>query len=182
MSNALLVIDVQNDFTPPQGALAVPGGDEVIPRINELAASGGYDLVLATRDWHPPDHGSFREQGGSWPRHCVQGSEGAELDPELDLELVDVVLDKGQDRDLEGYSAFERGELDELLREHDVEQVTVVGLATDVCVRATALDAAEAGYEVEVDPTATRGVDPADSKRALLEIQRAGGRVPGLEG
>lgn len=180
MSKALLVIDVQNDFTPPHGALAVPDGDEVIPRINELAGSDEYDLVLATRDWHPPDHGSFREHGGSWPRHCVQGTEGAELDPGLDLDQVDLVLDKGHDRDLEGYSAFERGDLDELLRERDIDEVTVVGLATDVCVRATALDAVEAGYRTEVDPSATRGVDAEDSQRSLLEVKRAGGRVRGL--
>src|SRR5437660_12810313 len=84
VSEALVIVDYQRDFTPPEGALAVPGGDEIAERLNELAADDRYDLVIATRDWHPPDHGSFADQGGPWPVHCVQGTPGAELHPALD--------------------------------------------------------------------------------------------------
>ena len=93
MPEALVIVDFQRDFTPPDGALAVPHGDEIAGRLNELAADDRYELVIATRDWHPPDHGSFREQGGPWPVHCVQGTPGAELHPALNLSLVDVVID-----------------------------------------------------------------------------------------
>lgn len=179
MAEALLIIDVQNDFTPPDGALAVPEGDRVISRINELAASGRFDLVIATRDWHPPDHSSFEAQGGQWPEHCVQGTQGAELHPALERDHIDAVIDKGESPDTDGYSAFEERELDEMLRAGEVEKVTVVGLATDVCVRATALDATEAGYEVEVDAAATRGVDTGDAVLALREVEAAGGQVRG---
>src|SRR5881394_1137869 len=97
MADALIIVDYQNDFARPDGALSVPAGEEVAPRINELAASGDYELVVATRDWHPPGHGSFTEQGGSWPVHCGQGSPGAELHPALDAEPIDAIVDKGQD-------------------------------------------------------------------------------------
>ena len=96
MPRALVIVDFQNDFTPG-GALAVREGDEIAPRINRLAASGDFDLVVATRDWHPPDHGSFTDQGGTWPVHCVAGTPGAELHPALDTAHVDVIIDKGQD-------------------------------------------------------------------------------------
>lgn len=177
MGKALLIVDVQNDFTPPEGALAVPGGHEVIPRINELASSDEFDLVVATRDWHPPDHSSFEDQGGPWPVHCVRETEGAQLDPKLDHDAIDVVIDKGQARDRPGYSAFERPELDELLRERDIDELTMVGLATDICVKNTALDAARAGYQVKVDPEASRGVNEQDSREALREIEQVGGHV-----
>jgi nicotinamidase/pyrazinamidase len=175
---ALIVVDVQNDFTPG-GALAVPDGDEVLEHINALAASGEYDLVVATRDWHPPAHGSFSRHGGPWPEHCVQGTEGAELHPGLDRAHIDVVVDKGRDPETEGYSAFDGTDLGALLRERDVDQVTVVGLATDYCVKNTALDALKEGLRVIVDSTAVRGVDvePGDSERALAEVRAAGGAI-----
>ena len=97
MSRALVVVDYQNDFASPGGALSVSGGDAIAGRINELMRSGDYDLVVATRDWHPPDHGSFTDQGGIWPVHCVQGTDGAQLHPELDAGAVDEIVDKGQD-------------------------------------------------------------------------------------
>ena len=180
MTEALIVVDVQNDFTPG-GALAVPEGDEVIGRINELMASGRFGLVLATRDWHPPDHGSFatNDPPGPWPVHCVQGTPGAELHPDLDREGIDEIVDKGQDPATEGYSGFDATGLGDLLRERGVDAVTVVGLATDYCVRNTALDALREGFAVTVDSAAARPVDvqPGDGDRALAEIRAAGARV-----
>ena len=178
MPEALLIVDYQNDFNPG-GAVAVPGGDEVAEHINALAASGQYALVIATRDWHPPDHGSFTEQGGTWPVHCVAGSAGAELHPALDRSRIDVVLDKGTQPDTEGYSAFEGTDLGALLREHRIDRVTVVGLATDYCVRNTALDALQLGFGVNVDSSAVRGVDrrPGDSDRALEAVRAAGAAI-----
>jgi nicotinamidase/pyrazinamidase len=178
VARALVIVDFQNDFTPG-GALAVRDGDAIAERIDELARSGEYDLVVATRDWHPPDHGSFAAQGGPWPEHCVQGTPGAELHPALDRALVDVVVDKGQDPATEGYSGFEATNLADLLRERGVEHVTVVGLATDYCVKNTALDALRGGFGVTVDSTAVRAVEvqPGDGQRALEEVRAAGGSI-----
>jgi nicotinamidase/pyrazinamidase len=179
MAHALVIVDYQNDFTPPDGALAVPEGDEIAGRINELARSGDYDVVIATRDWHPPDHGSFTEQGGIWPVHCVQDTEGAQLHPELDTDAIDVVVDKGQDPGTDGYSGFDGTRLAELLRERGVDRVTLVGLATDYCVKNTALEALQEGFTVTVDSTAVRGVEvePGDSERALAEMRAAGAGI-----
>ena len=178
MPRALVIVDFQNDFTPG-GALAVRDGDAIAGRIDELARSGEYDLVVATRDWHPPDHGSFAAQGGPWPDHCVQGTPGAELHPALDRELVDVVVDKGQDRATEGYSGFEQTDLAELLRERAIDHITVVGLATDYCVMNTALDALRNGFGVTVDSSAVRPVEvqPGDGERALEQVRAAGGSI-----
>jgi nicotinamidase/pyrazinamidase len=175
---ALVIVDFQNDFTPG-GALAVDHGDEIAGRINALATEGGFDLVIATRDWHPPDHASFAEQGGIWPVHCVAGTPGAQLHPALDDDRVDVVIDKGKDRELPGYSGFEATDLEETLRDHGIGELTIVGLATDYCVRATALDALARGFSVTVDPEAVRGVDvePGDADRALDELRTAGALV-----
>jgi nicotinamidase/pyrazinamidase len=175
MARALLIIDFQNDFTGG-GALAVPDGDAIAPRLNELIDSGGFDLVVATRDWHPADHGSFTEQGGTWPVHCVQETQGAQLHPELDAAAVDVIVDKGQDPGTEGYSGFDGTGLGDLLRERGIDQVTVVGLATDYCVKNTGLEALQEGFAVTVDTTAVRGVEvePGDSDRALSELRAAG--------
>jgi nicotinamidase/pyrazinamidase len=176
VGRALVVIDFQNDFAAPDGALSVAGGDAIAPRINELMRSGDYDLVVATRDWHPPDHGSFTERGGIWPVHCVQDTDGARLHPELDAAAIDVIVDKGQDPGTDGYSGFDGTDLAELLRERGIDQVTVVGLATDYCVKHTALEALQAGFAVTVDTTAVRGVDvePGDSERALEQMRTAG--------
>jgi nicotinamidase/pyrazinamidase len=173
-----VIVDFQNDFTPG-GALEVPHGDEIAERVNELATTGDYEVVVATRDWHPRDHGSFKSQGGIWPSHCVAGSGGAELHAALDHCSVDVVVDKGKAPDTDGYSAFETGELAELLREYEIKSVTVVGLATDYCVKNTALDALKEGFEVRVDSAAVRGVDvnPGDSKAALQELAEAGAEI-----
>ena len=174
MADALVIVDFQNDFTPG-GALAVESGDAIADRVNELAASGDFDLVVATRDWHPPDHGSFAAQGGPWPIHCVQETEGAQLHPSLDAEQVDLIVDKGQDAATEGYSGFEGTGLEGLLRERGVRSVAICGLATDYCVKNTAIDAERDGFQVRVDTSAVRGVDvnPGDSERALEEVRRA---------
>jgi nicotinamidase/pyrazinamidase len=178
VARALLIIDFQNDFTSG-GALAVPDGDAIASRVNELIDSGDFDLVVATRDWHPADHASFKEQGGPWPPHCVQGTHGAELDSALDADRVDAIVDAGYRRDLEGYSGFEETNLAELLREHEVDEITVVGLATDYCVKETAADALREGFRVSVDRAAIRGIDvqPGDSERALDELRDAGAEV-----
>jgi nicotinamidase/pyrazinamidase len=178
MAKALLIIDFQNDFVPG-GALPVPEGDRIAPRVTELLESGDFELVVATRDWHPPDHDSFAAQGGPWPPHCVQGSEGAELHPSLDRSKVDVVINAGYEPELEGYSGFEETELERVLRDGGIDSLTVVGLATDYCVRATALEALRLGFDVTVDREGIRGIDvaPGDSERALAEVEAAGGLV-----
>jgi nicotinamidase/pyrazinamidase len=178
MGRALVIVDFQNDFTPG-GALAVDHGDEIAGRVNELAASGDFDLVVATRDWHPADHGSFVPQGGTWPVHCVADTPGAQLHPALDASAVDVIVDKGQDPRTEGYSGFEHTHLDDLLRDHGIDDVTIVGLATDYCVKNTALDALRKGFKVTVDPEGVRGVEvtPGDADRALRDLREAGATV-----
>jgi nicotinamidase/pyrazinamidase len=173
MAQALLIVDVQNDFLPG-GALAVPSGDEVIAPINELAADGRFALTIATRDWHPADHSSFVAQGGPWPPHCVQDTFGAQLDDRLNLDRVDVILDKGIEPGASGYSAFERPELTDLLRSHGVDAVTVVGLATDFCVVQSARGALDAGLAVTVDRAAIRGIDAGDSDAALADLAAGG--------
>ncbi len=178
MREALLIIDFQNDFIPG-GALPVPHGDDILPRVLELIDSGRFDLIVATRDWHPPDHQSFEAQGGPWPPHCVQDSQGAQLHPALPRDKIDAVVDAGHRPELEGYSGFEETDLESVLREHHIERVTVVGLATDYCVRHTALDALRRGFEVVVDRDGVRGIDaePGDSTRALAELTSAGAEV-----
>jgi nicotinamidase/pyrazinamidase len=173
---ALIVVDVQNDFCPG-GALAVPDGDQVVEPVNELAAR--VPFVVATRDWHPPDHSSFKGQGGPWPVHCVHDSPGAQLHEGVQRDQIDAIVDKGQARDVEGYSGFEGTELERMLREHDVDTVHVAGLALDYCVKATALDASRAGWKVVLHRDATRAVDmePGDGERAIAELRSAGVEV-----
>jgi nicotinamidase/pyrazinamidase len=182
VSEALVIVDFQRDFTPPEGALAVPNGDEIAGRLNDLARDERFDLVVATRDWHPTDHTSFDTQGGPWPAHCVQGTAGAELHPALERSPIDAIVDKGQRRDTDGYSAFESPDLLRLLRDHGVTAVTVVGLATDYCVLNTARDALREGFAVTVDTSAVRAVDvePGDGARALAELERCGARITDL--
>jgi nicotinamidase/pyrazinamidase len=176
---ALVLVDIQNDFCPG-GALAVRDGDEIVPIVNQLILH--FPVVVATLDWHPADHCSFRVQGGPWPPHCVQGSRGAELHPDLDTSRITFNVRKAFTRDKDEYSEFagvdEKGRsLRELLR--NVKQLYFVGLATDYCVRATALDALKLGYEVFVVTDAVRAVNvkPGDGKRALAEMERAGAHL-----
>ena len=186
--DALLVVDFQNDFTPG-GALPVEGGDEIGATINAIADR--FDFVVATRDWHPPDHGSFEgvevdaakwhglDPPGIWPVHCVQGTPGAELHASLDRSKLDHVVDKAQDPYTQGYSSFHGGNLAEVLREHDVDHVYIAGLATDYCVKNTVLDAVREGFDVTVVTDAIRGIDvkPGDSERAIEEMRRAGAEL-----
>jgi nicotinamidase/pyrazinamidase len=178
VSRALVIVDFQNDFCPG-GALAVPDGDAIAPRLNDLAGSGDFDVVVATRDWHPPDHSSFAAQGGPWPVHCVAGTPGAELHHALDPTPIDVVVDKGRDPAAQGYSGFEATGLAELLRERGVDHLTVTGLVIDYCVKHTALDALREGFSVTVDTAATRAIEaePGDAERAISELRQAGASV-----
>jgi nicotinamidase/pyrazinamidase len=176
MSNALLIIDFQNDFTSG-GALEVPEGDEIAEPVKRLAKE--FDYVFATRDWHPTDHSSFETEGGPWPVHCVQGTHGAELHPAMrDIEVEEIV-DVGAEREDQGYSGFEKSKLAELLRERDVDEVAVVGLATDYCVRASAIDAVREGFDTSVVTDAIRAVDvnPGDGERALEDMREAGAKL-----
>ena len=179
---AVLAVDVQNDFCPG-GALAVPGGDRVIPVLNGLIARlGGDAAVYASRDWHPPDTRHFREFGGPWPVHCVAGTPGAQLHRDLRLPSNAVIVSKGQDRADDGYSAFEgttpQGRtLPDDLRSRNITDLIVGGLATDYCVRASVLDACRAGFNVAVVTDAVAGIDDKGSVQALQEMQQAGAKL-----
>jgi nicotinamidase/pyrazinamidase len=172
-TDALLVVDVQNDFCAG-GALAVPAGDDVVEVINWLMPN--FEHVIATQDFHPPGHSSFTEQGGRWPEHCVQGTKGAELHPGLDTDKVNEIIQKGTDLQTDGYSGFAGTDLADRLAIRDVTRVFVTGLATDYCVRATALEAIENGFDVVVVTDAIAAVDaePGDGKKAIAEMREAG--------
>jgi len=174
--DGLIVVDVQNDFCPG-GALAVPDGDAVVDPVNLLAEQ--IPFVVATRDWHPPDHLSFQGQGGPWPVHCVRDTRGAQLHPKLHSSQIDAVVDAGREPEDEGYSGFEHTELERMLREQGVDTVHVAGLALDYCVKETALDARRAGFDVVLHRGATRAinVDPGDDERAIAELRAAGVEV-----
>jgi nicotinamidase/pyrazinamidase len=176
MTEALIVVDVQNDFCPG-GALPVDRGDEVIEPLNRLAHK--LDVVVATRDWHPPDHHSFDEQGGPWPVHCVQETPGAQLRVDLAHELIDRVVDAGVDREALGFDKIGESDLADWLRGHDVDRVHVGGLALDYCVKYTALGMRRAGFDVVVHRGATRAVnvEPGDDERSVAELLEAGVEV-----
>jgi nicotinamidase/pyrazinamidase len=169
---ALLAVDVQADFLPG-GALGVDDGDAVVAVLTAVASHVG--LVVATRDLHPPDHSSFRARGGPWPAHCVAGTPGAALDPAIDA-VADLVVSKGRDRARDAYSGFDDTELAAILRDRGVSRVVVGGLATDYCVKATAVDAVKAGFETHLLVPAVRAVDVAagDGERALEVMRQAG--------
>jgi nicotinamidase/pyrazinamidase len=176
MAKALLIIDFQNDFTSG-GALEVPGGDEISGPVQRLAEHA--DFIAATRDWHPAGHASFEAQGGPWPAHCVRGSHGAAFHPAMKDVRIDVIVDVGQGRNDEGYSGFEHSDLERILRDNDVDEVYVCGLATDYCVRASAIDACRKGFAVTVVQDAVRAVDvnPGDGDQALQDMRDAGARI-----
>jgi len=176
---ALLVVDVQNDFCPA-GALGVPDGDEIIPAVNRtigLFERRGLP-ILFTRDWHPRETKHFKEFGGAWPPHCVQGTKGARFHADLNIPKGGLVLSKGMDPDQDSYSGFQaftdRGrDLESTLHELDVYELFLCGLATDYCVRATTLDGLRRGLTIRVLRDAIRGVDmkPGDSEMAIKEMR-----------
>jgi nicotinamidase-related amidase len=178
MADGLLIIDFQNDFCPG-GALAVDGGDQIAAPIKRLADSGRFEVIAATRDWHPPDHASFETEGGPWPVHCVRGTAGAELHPAMAEIDVDAIVDVGREREDEGYSGFEKSDLAQILRSNGVERVFVCGLATDYCVRASTIDACGEGFETTLVEDAVRAVnvEPGDGERAVDAMRAAGAKV-----
>jgi nicotinamidase/pyrazinamidase len=197
---ALIIVDVQNDFLPG-GALAVPEGDQVIPVINQL--SQDFDLVFTTQDWHPANHCSFAasypgkkigdrilidgQEQILWPVHCVQNTYGAELAAGLHPKVISggVHISKGTDERVDSYSGFFENQrkrstgLEELLRQHEVDDLTIVGLATDYCVKATVLDARDLGFNVTVHENACRAVNlsPDDGAKALAIMGEAGVQI-----
>jgi nicotinamidase/pyrazinamidase len=192
---ALIIVDVQNDFCPG-GALAVRDGDQIVPVINRILPR--FDLIVATRDWHPPHHGSFaanhpgRKPGDMtelaglpqvlWPVHCVAGTPGADFHPALDRSRIAHVVHKGTDPAIDSYSGFfDNGrraatKLERILRDHHVDAVYVCGLATDYCVKATALDAVSHGFKTYLIEDASRGVElhPGDVRRAIDQMRANG--------
>ena len=201
---ALILVDIQNDFTPnePAGALAVPDGDAVVPVANRLIPD--YDLVVATQDFHPADHGSFASQHDGenvgemielnglpqvlWPDHCVEGTVGAALIDGVDTERIERVFPKGRDRTVDSYSGFfDNGPpetraatgMDEYLKNRDVDEIDIVGLAIDYCVKFTAIDAAELGFKTRVLLGGCRGVElnEGDCAKAVEEMKNAGVEV-----
>jgi len=179
--SALVLVDIQNDFCPG-GALAVAEGDETVSVANRLMPY--FPLIISTQDWHPINHVSFRERGGPWPPHCVQGTEGAALHPDLNRTPISHYFFKASSVDNDAYSEFEGADdtghsLDEVLRSNGVKRLYVAGLATDYCVRATVLDGVSRGYEVYVCTDGVRAVnvDPMDGEKALNEMSRAGAHL-----
>jgi len=168
---ALLIVDVQKDFCPG-GALAVPGGDQVVPVINRIMDA--FPLVLASKDWHPKESVHF----GKWPPHCVAGTPGAEFHPDLNLKRIKKTFLKGTHNRDDGYSAFEatNDELAAYLREAGVEELYLAGLATDYCVKATALDSEKNGFETFVieDAVAAVNAKPGDDEKAFKTMRKAG--------
>lgn len=178
--DALLIIDAQKDFFPG-GALAVEKGNEILPALKAWiqAAQETPCAIYATRDWHPENHSSFRPQGGPWPVHCVQGSEGAAFHPHLGLPERAEIVSKGVGVDDEGYSAFRGTGLGQRLHRDGILRLWVAGLAQDYCVKFTVLDALKAGFEVHVIKPATRPVNlkPGDGDEALRQMRTAGALI-----
>lgn len=180
---ALIIVDVQNDFCPG-GALPVPNGDEVVPVINRLLDSGKFDFFVVSLDWHPEDHCSFIGNGGKWPKHCVQCTHGAELHPDLKKVVMNFLhkdhlfVAKGIQKEKEAYSAFNGNvKVEKLLKERNNRQVYVCGLATDYCVKATAIDSQKEGFETFVIIDACRGVAKETSDAAIEEMKAAGIKI-----
>ena len=193
-THALLVIDVQNDFCPG-GALAVPGGDTIVAGINALM--GDFAAVILTQDWHPAGHSSFASSHPGraplemvtmpygpqvlWPNHCVQGTGGAAFHPALETDRADLIIRKGMNQALDSYSAFFENDrttptgLDGYLRSRGIDQLTMVGLATDFCVHYSAVDAAKLGYRVRVAQELCRAIDLGGSRAAAQSAMRACG-------
>lgn len=179
-TDALLIVDVQNDFCPG-GALAIDDGDRVIPVLNEwlrhAASTGAW--IVASRDWHPADHCSFTEQGGTWPPHCIRETPGAEFHPALALPNDAWIISKGEARERDNYSAFDGTRLGDRLRHVGVKRLWIGGLAQDVCVKWTVLDACNEGFDTHVIADGTRPVnlEPNDGEHAMEAMRDAGARI-----
>jgi nicotinamidase/pyrazinamidase len=198
MKKALILTDIQNDFVPG-GALAVPQGDQVVPVANRLMPQ--YDLVIATQDWHPANHKSFASQhpgknigdviglGESqqilWPDHCIQGTAGAELVQGLNKQFIRKIFYKGTDPNIDSYSGFFDNDqrkstgLGDFLKEQNIDEVHIIGLATDYCVKYTVLDAIKLGFKTYVLLEGCRGIDvnPGDCKKAIEQMKQAGATI-----
>jgi nicotinamidase/pyrazinamidase len=178
-NDALIVVDIQNCFCPG-GELPVKEGDKIIPIINryihKFQKAGA--KIIATRDWHPPDHKSFKEYGGIWPPHCLKGSKGAEFRSDLKLPQGTTVISTGDEASVEGYSGFDHTDLERKLKEDGVDRVFVGGLATDYCVKYTVLDAVEKSFETILLIDAIKGVnrEPGDAERAVGEMVKKGAK------
>lgn len=192
----LIVVDMQNDFVPG-GALAVPGGDEIVPVINEM--QGGFDLIVATQDWHPPGHKSFASSHSGqkpfdmidlhgleqtlWPDHCVQGTVGAEFHPDLETRRIEAIFRKGMDPDIDSYSGFyDNGRkkstgLAGYLREKGADELYFCGLAGDICVYFTLMDALKEGFKATLVEQAVRSLDQADFDKAKAAVTEQGGKI-----
>ncbi|HIP56787.1 MAG TPA: nicotinamidase [Ignisphaera aggregans] len=175
--DALIIVDMQRDFMPG-GALPVPEADTIVPIINryiQIFENRGA-TVVATRDWHPVNHISFTTRGGPWPPHCIQGTSGAEFHPDLALPESTVIVSKATDPDKEAYSGFDGTNLNNILRERGVNRIFVCGVATNYCVKATAIDGIKLGYTVIVLLDAVKGIDipPGSVDMALNEMLDAG--------
>ena len=178
---ALILVDIQNDFCPG-GALAVKDGDKIVEPVNRLISR--FPLVISTQDWHPANHISFKQQGGPWPTHCVQGTAGAELRADLDTTKIVHYFRKASSPNKDDYSEFagkdDQGRsLNELLKSKGVKILYVVGLATDYCVLETVMDGLKHGYEVYAVTDAMRAVDvaPDDGSKALQKMERNGAHL-----
>jgi len=183
-TDALIIVDVQNDFLPG-GSLAVPSGDEVIPKLNRyISAFVERDLpVFATRDWHPPDHCSFKAQGGPWPPHCITGTPGANFADALALPRDATIVSKAQSREADAYSGFEGTDLADRLRRAGIARLFIGGLATDYCVLNTVKDARAQGFDVMllVDAVRAVNVNPGDGEAAEAEMRQRGARPLRIE-
>jgi len=176
-TDALIVVDMQNDFCPG-GALPVPEGDQVVPALNDYIRifKKANAAIFATRDWHPPNHVSFKAQGGPWPPHCIQDTEGARFHPDLKLPSEATVVSKAMDPQKEAYSGFDGTELADKLKTQGATRVFVGGLATDYCVKNTVLDARKLGFDAVLLLDANRGINvkPDDVAKAISEMMRSG--------
>lgn len=176
-NSALIVVDVQNDFCPG-GALSVPEGDRVVPVLNRYIhkfTERGLPVYF-TRDWHPENHVSFKSQGGIWPPHCVQGTEGARFHFELFIPSTAVIVSKGTAPQADAYSGFQETDLYDQLKRRGIRQLFIGGLATDYCVKSTVLDALKGGFEAILLSDGSKGVDvnAGDSERAIEEMLKEG--------
>jgi nicotinamidase/pyrazinamidase len=176
-NDALIIVDVQRDFCPG-GALPVPEGDQVVPALNEYTKlfKAAKAEIFATRDWHPPNHMSFKAYGGPWPPHCIQRSKGAKFHPDLKLPADTSIISKAMDPSKESYSGFDGTILGDALKNTGATRVFVGGLATDYCVKKTVLDAIERGFETVLLMDASRGINvkPGDVDKAIDEMVAKG--------